>query len=397
MPAGVAVQVSAVEQRDLSSENRVSGSVTSENETSVYVGASAKCLEVYFEAGDTVKKGDVICRVDLGSTLSSYNAAKISYDSALASYEQQKELFERQLAVTQEQIALTEKSLELQERTKALKEKTLSDTRELFAIGAASQLEIDSGELELDGLNLDIENLRLQLENLQMQVLSTEAQRDSTLSQLEAGMENTTANLRQLGLVMDDVDSHGNVIAPAGGTLASLNAQEGGYLQAGYPVAVISNAEQTKITVQVSEALMPKLAVGDAAKISVAAADAEFTGVIRSIDSTANPQTRLYAVTLSIPAEQEGLTPGMFADVTFYTETSEAALVIPTNAILTANGEQYVFVVKDGKSVRAAIETGLNGDGVTEVISGLNAGDELVVVGQQYLSDGEVVRVVSGG
>ena len=44
-----------------------------------------------------------------------------------------------------------------------------------------------------------------------------------------------------------------------------------------------------------------------------------------------------------------------------------------------------------------AIKEGLAGDGVTEILSGLSAGDQLVVVGKQYLSDGDAVRVVNGG
>ncbi|MBQ7714026.1 MAG: efflux RND transporter periplasmic adaptor subunit, partial [Oscillospiraceae bacterium] len=355
LPAGTAVEVKTIERRDVATENRVSGSVTSDDETSIYVASTAKCTAVYVEAGDTVKKGDVICTLDLGSTIASYNAAKISYDSAATSYSQQKEYFDKQVA---------------------LAEKNVGDTRALFEIGAASQLEIDQAELQL---------------------LQLEATRDQTLSQLRAGMESYRSNLEQLGIIMDDVDGGGNVVAPVDGTLASLTAVEGGFVTSGYPVAVISGAEQMKVTVYVSEALVPKLAIGDAAHVSVASADADFTGVVRSVEQTANPQTKLYAVVLSVPADVEGLISGMFADVTFFTETAAGALAVPSEAILTANGEQYVFVVENGAAARTGVTTGLTGDGVTEVLSGLAAGQQLVTVGQQYLSDGDAVRIVNGG
>ena len=354
IPAGVAVQVKTVERRDVATENRVSGTVTSDDETSIYVAATAKCTAVYFEAGDEVEKGDILCTLDLGSTQASYNAARISYNSASTSYAQQKEYFDKQTA---------------------LAEKNVEDTKALFAIGAASQLEIDQAELQL---------------------LQLRATRDQTLSQLQAGMESYRSNLEQLGLIMDDVDSDGNVIAPASGTLASITATEGGYVSASYPVAVISGAEQSKVTVYVSEALVPKLAIGDAAHVSVAAAGAEFSGVIRSVEQTANMQTKLYAVVLSVPNDAEGLISGMFADVTFYTETAAGAVAVPSEAILTANGSQYVYIVEDGAAKSVAVTTGLTGDGVTEVLSGLSSGEQLVVVGQQYLSDGDAVRVVGG-
>lgn len=368
LPAGVAVQVSTVERRDVATENKVSGTVTSDDETSIYVATAAKCTAVYFEAGDTVEKGDIICTLDLGSTLASYNAAKISYDSSAASYSQQREVFDQQLEIYDKQIALYEK--------------TLSDTKALFEIGAASQLEIDQAEL--------------QLESAQLQRLSAVAQRDSTLAQLRAGMESYRSNLEQLGLIMDDVDSQGNVIAPASGMLASLTATEGGYVSANYPVAVISDAEQMKVTVYVSEALVPKLAIGDAAHVSIAAANAEFTGVIRSVEQTANMQTKLYAVVLSVPGDVTGLISGMFADVTFYTESSAGAIAIPSEVIQTSNGVQYVYVVENGTAVYTPVTTGLTGDGVTEVRSGLSAGQQLVTRGQQYLSDGDAVRIVGG-
>ena len=368
LPAGVAVQVSTVERRDVATENRVTGSVTSDNETSIYVASTAKCTAVYVEAGDTVEEGDVICTLDLGSTLASYNAAKISYDSAASSYSQQKDVFDSQLVLQDKQIALYEK--------------TLADTKSLYEIGAASQLEIDQAELALEGAKL--------------QRASLVAQRDSTLAQLRAGMENYRSSLEQLNIVMDNVDANGNVVSPASGTLASLTAVEGGFVSANYPVAVISGAEQMKVTVYVSETLVPKLAIGDTTHVTVASANADFAGVIRSIEQTANIQTKLYAVVVSVPADVTGLVSGMFATVTFFTETAAGALAIPSEAILTANGEQYVFVVENGAAVRTPVATGLTGSGVTSVLSGLNAGQQLVVVGQQYLSDGDAVRIVGG-
>ena len=368
LPAGVAVQVKTVERRDVATENRVTGSVTSDDETSIYVASTAKCTAVYFEAGDTVRKGDVICTLDLGSTQASYNAAKISYDSASASYSQQKDVFDQQLVLQDKQIALYEK--------------TLADTQALLEIGAASQLEIDQAELALEGARL--------------QRASLVAQRDSTLSQLRAGMESYRSNLEQLSVVMDNVDGRGNVVSPASGTLVTLTAVKGSFVSASYPVAVISGAEQMKVTVYVSETLVPKLAIGDATHVSVASAGAEFVGVVRSIEQSANLQTKLYAVVISVPAETEGLVSGMSATVTFFTETAAGALAIPSEAILTANGEQYVFVVENGKAVRTAVTTGLTGDGVTAVLSGLEPGQQLVIVGQQYLGDGDIVRVVGG-
>ena len=145
-PAGTAVQVVTVTQGSIATENKVSGKISADNESTIMVATSAKCTAVYANAGDEVSAGDVICTLDLGSTLSSYNAATISYNSSVQSYQDQKAVFDAQINLYQ---------------------KNVDDLKALFEIGAASQVEIDQAELQLK---------------------SAIATRNSTLSQLEAGI-----------------------------------------------------------------------------------------------------------------------------------------------------------------------------------------------------------------
>jgi len=353
--AGVAVQVAEIASDTIYTENTVSGQLAAEDQSTIMVAVSAKCTAVYAEAGDEVKAGDTLCTLDLGSTLSSYNAASISYRSSVQGYNDQAAVFEKQIA---------------------LLEKSVRDLKELFEIGAASQMEIDQAELQLQ---------------------TAIAQRNSTLSQLEAGMQNALSNVEQLDTVLENVDARGNVIAPSSGTLVTMNATEGGFTSNTMPLAVIDGAEQMKAVVQVSEALVPKLAAGDTASVSVSAAGQTFEAVIRSVERAANLQTRLYTVTLALPSGTDGLLAGMFADVTFHTDVSENTIVVPTEAVLTRGETQYVFVVEDGTARHVEVRTGLTGNGVTEILSGLTAGQQLVTVGQAYLNDGDPVRVVASG
>ena len=327
-PAGTAVQVETVNANTISTENKVSGKVESDTDASVFVATAAKCTAVYVEVGDTVRAGQAICTLDLASTLSSYQAASISYDSTVKSYQDQAALFEKQIA---------------------LYEKNLSDLRALQEIGAASQAEIDGAELTL---------------------LSAQVTRDSTLAQLEAGIQSSKANVEQLATALENVDGSGNVIAPISGVLLSLSAVQDAFVSSAAPVAVIDGVDQLKITVTVSEALVPKLKIGDAVDVTVSSVGAAFTGAIRSVDKAASLQTKLYTVTVSIPAEVEGLLSGMFADVTFHTDTSADTIVIPTQAILTSGSTQYVYVVEGDTARYVEVTTGLTGNGVTEITSG---------------------------
>ncbi len=350
---GVAVQVEEIGADTIYTENTVSGQLVAEDQATIMVAVSAKCTAVYAEAGDEVKAGDTLCTLDLGSTLASHNAASINYRSSAQSYSDQAAVFEKQIA---------------------LAEKNVRDLKELYEIGAASQLEIDQAELQLQ---------------------TAVAQRNSTLSQLEAGMQSALSNVEQLDTVLENVDARGNVIAPSGGTLVTMNATEGGFISNTAPVAVIDGAEQMKAVVQVSEALVPKLSAGDKADVSVSAANQTFEATIRSVERAANMQTRLYTVTLSLPSDTDGLLAGMFADVTFHTDVSENTIVVPTEAVLARGETRYVFVVENGAAQYVEVQTGLTGNGVTEVLTGLTAGQQLVTVGQAYLNDGDPVRVVS--
>ena len=206
-PTGVAVQVQPVTADTISTENKVSGKVVSDNESSVFVASSAKCTAVYVDAGDMVSAGQKLCTLDLASTLSSYNAANISYNSAVQSYQDQKNVFDSQIA---------------------LYTKNVNDLKALKEIGAASQTEIDQAQLQLE---------------------SAQATKNSTLSQLEAGMQSYKSNVEQLSTVLENVDGAGNVIAPISGTLVSLNAEENAFVSPSMPVAVIDGVDQMKISV----------------------------------------------------------------------------------------------------------------------------------------------------
>lgn len=352
--SGTAVEVQEVATGTISTENRVSGKILADKESTIMVASSAKCTAVHAQAGDTVSAGDVLCTLDLSGTLASYNAATISYNSALQSYRDQSAVFEAQIALYQ---------------------KNVDDLNALFAIGAASQAEIDGAALQLQ---------------------SAMATRNSTLAQLKAGAENARSALDQLSTALENVDNNGNVVAPISGTLVTMNAVENGFTSPALPVAVIDSAEAMKVTVSVSEALVTKLAIGDSADVTVSAAGKTFSAVIRAVDQAASQQTKLYNVTLDVPDGVSGLLSGMFADVTFYTDVSKDTLVIPTEALLTSGETQFVYTTDGETATYVEVQTGLTGSGTTEIVSGLTAGDQLVTVGQAYLHDGDSVRIVTG-
>jgi biotin carboxyl carrier protein len=185
----------------------------------------------------------------------------------------------------------------LLDRTVSMQQTNYENTLALYEIGAASRLEVDAAEL---------------------QYLSAIAQRDATLSQLASAMSSQQSGYLQMNAAMQGADANGNVIAPVSGTVTSVSATVGSTVSATKPIAVIDAAGQMNISVSVSEALLPKLAVGDMASVSVSSLSLEFDALITAIDRASSLQTQLYGVTLSVPEEIEGLRPGTFADVSFH-------------------------------------------------------------------------------
>ncbi len=334
-PGGVAVQAQKVSVMDLSKENRVSGRVVSSAETSIYAPTSVKVTKVYVSEGQSVRKGDLICRLDLDTMAIS--------------------------AASLEQIQVLNLSL-------SMAQDAWNAAKALYDIGAASRIEVESAQL---------------------QYLNAKLQRDAAIAQLGVGLSYT-------GAVLEFADASGNVAATESGKVTAVNAKEDEYIGTDHPIVTIQGSEHSYISVSVSESLKPRLSIGDRVQVSVASLDRIFEGTINTIDSSASLQTKLYAVSISVPDEIEGLSSGMFADVSFYTDTAQATIAVPSESVLTGDDGEYVYVISNGAALRRPVTTGMTTNGLTEILTGLSEGDTVVTVGQSYLRDGEAVRIISG-
>jgi len=89
--------------------------------------------------------------------------------------------------------------------------------------------------------------------------------------------------------------------------------------------------------------------------------------------------------------------PGMFARLKLPLQTVADATVVPREAVIvTPNGERIAFVIKEGKALRRKLETGIEGDGRVQIITGLQPGKKVVVAGNEKLRDGMEVKAQGG-
>ncbi|NCS90593.1 MAG: hypothetical protein GW789_17905, partial [Ignavibacteria bacterium] len=138
--------------------------------------------------------------------------------------------------------------------------------------------------------------------------------------------------------------------------------------------------------------------LGDKLKVKFnAIPEKEFAAKVTLKYQQIDPETRNFPVELKLINNSKDITPGMMAELELITDKKDKALTVPNDVfIVNQKGEKIVYVVKDTIAHQKIVTTGLSNEKVTEVISGLNEGEKLVVMGQELLKDGIRVSVTSG-
>ena len=189
------------------------------------------------------------------------------------------------------------------------------------------------------------------------------------------------------------------VRASRSGTVTTLPVSIGTYVTTSTTVAEIASIDNLEINVNVSERFVPLVKEEQTCEVSFKAFPNEvFTATVTRLSPVLDPATRTMQTTLRLSEGRGIIKAGMFAHVKLVTKHKEQILTVPTRAIVTNSGKPYVFIADStGESAtvrRVLVETGISVDGVTEITSGLRAGDAVVVKGQNMISDGQRVNAV---
>ncbi|MBQ2703032.1 MAG: efflux RND transporter periplasmic adaptor subunit [Alistipes sp.] len=186
------------------------------------------------------------------------------------------------------------------------------------------------------------------------------------------------------------------LVSPVSGVVSARNFDVGD-MASGYPVLVVEQIRPVKIMINVSESLFSKIKRGMKVYVTLDAyGDEKFAGRIARIYPTINNTTRTFQVEVSIPNNDERIRPGMFARVTLPYATVNR-VIISDRAVnkLMGSGDRYVFIYNPADStVRySKVELGQHMDYEYEVISGVEAGEQVVVLGQLGVTNGEKVEL----
>jgi len=181
-------------------------------------------------------------------------------------------------------------------------------------------------------------------------------------------------------------------VSPMNGTITSRSAAEGQYVQPGNapaPVSV-SDTDSLWLVANVPETDLPRLAAGQAIIASVAAIpDRRFEGSISNIGATVDPATHTVPVRAVVRDTTHLLRPQMLASFRIRTGAPLRAPAVPPGAIVReGDGTLTVFATDDGRNFhRRVVHTGLEQDGVIQVLDGLLAGETVATNGALLLSN----------
>lgn len=387
---GIMVAAEKAATRNIVEEVTASGTIYPESEVKISPDVSGEIIDLYVQEGDTVKKGQLLVRINPDIYQTQLEQAKAGLNNAKASSAN----IQAQLLRTRANVELQSKNFEMQE--KLYKEKVIS------------QQEYNTAEAQY-------EMSRAELKAAEKQALAS-----------EYNTQSVEASVNQAGKTYNRT----SVVAPTDGVITGLVSKRGervvGTAQmAGTEMMRISDLSRMEVRVEVNENDIVRINVGDTAGIEVDAYDGrKFKGIVTQVANSSKnsavaistEQVTKYEVkVLILKSSYEDLMlenggkmpfrPGMSSTVHIYTKTETNVLTVPVAAITlkekmdnSGEKEEVVFVVEKGKAVKKVVKTGIQDTRYIKIIEGIKPGEEVISAPYEAInlkiSNGTAVNVV---
>jgi membrane fusion protein (multidrug efflux system) len=207
--------------------------------------------------------------------------------------------------------------------------------------------------------------------------------------------------LNQLHTIEAEVDNIQAMIdkteirAPFTGTLGLRRVSEGSYVTPTTTIVTMQQTEPLKVDFSVPEKYMDKIKKGDKISFTVQGLRDTFTAQVYAIEPKIDMATRSVQLRALVKNTGGKILPGAFARISLLLAQQDKALMIPTEALVPILKGQKVFLIKDGKAQEQIVETGIRTAAQIEVLSGLAAGDTVVVTGVMNVRQGSVLDIQS--
>ena len=188
---------------------------------------------------------------------------------------------------------------------------------------------------------------------------------------------------------------YARIIAPFTGYITIRNLDPGTLVVADNSILfTLMDMDRVKIVINVLEKdtpLIPRLR--NALVVADALPGRQFKGIITRNSRAIDLATRTMAVEIEIDNKDHILNPGMFVTASLIYDEHNDAVTVPTAAVLKDQAGNYVYTVYNNAAKRLPVQTGVEQDGRTEIITGLTGSEDIITTGQQFARDGGPVAI----
>jgi HlyD family secretion protein len=369
-------QTVQVQRRSLPITVSANGTVEPERSINISPVTSGRLKELLVKEADVVQQGQIIAYMDDSTLRGQLIQAQGQLASAQANLQLSKagnrpeEILEAEAKLTEAQAGLREA------------ESTFQQDTELYQAGAISKRELQTSQSSRDSAQAKVNQAQQGLAiqragSRQEEIARSQAEVDAAqgnVDYINSQLDNMIIRAPFSGVVIRKFADPGAFVAPTTSASAENSATSS---------SILSLGTKNQVTANVAETSIGRMRVGQAAIIKADAFPGkEFRGRVVEIapQSTVQQNVTSFEVKVSLTDPEALLRSGMNVDAVFQVGTLSNAVMVPTSAIVRRENETGLYVQKSDQSVVfQPIETGTTVGGETEILSGLQ-GDEAILL-----------------
>ncbi len=374
-PAAISVSTTSAVVRQLPRYFEANGSLAANEQTDIAAETSGKVVAVGVDLGSSVRRGQMIVKLDDADFRIRVQQAQAQLDQAKATLRQN----EAKIGLRPGQKFNPENVPEVAGARSALElaEKNLRRYEKLVETGDISRSAYDQQKSQRDQLAEQYQALIHQAQQNYATVANSQAAVDAAVTQVALAK-------RSLGYTV--------VVSPMPGYVADRPADVGEYVSPQQKVATVVNLNPLRVRIDVPEQAIPQVRTGESVSVSVSGyPDRNFAGHVARVSPNVTTASRTLTVEADVENPKAELKPGQFATVRILLPQSAPAVLVPQRALRTISGSTYVFVIKNGHAEQRLVQSGQTEGDLVELKSGV-AADEIVATSNvDQLSDGAAV------
>lgn len=179
------------------------------------------------------------------------------------------------------------------------------------------------------------------------------------------------------------------------GVVSETYSDQGEFVGPGTPMLRVVDMKNLIVEARFAESEISLVSQGAAAKVRIEALGEEFPARVETVVPTADPESKTFRVRLRLEKNDDRVLVGMAARVLVSSETAQAAVLIPQDAVIESGSTRTVFVAESGIAKARVVTLGPSAGSRVSITEGLIEGDKLIVIGQRDLKDQQPINIVN--